>query len=346
MKLRDHPELLPVEDLDVGATALVVGRETRLASGQPDLLMISNTGDLIIVEMKTGPDNGDFRRALAQLIDYGSDLWGMALSEFEEQVAVPYFAGSQCRGPSRGASRLDDALTKWLEVSESEDESEPAAIQTQLERDLRTGAFTYVLAAQSLTPSMERSTHYLNATMREARFYGVEIVKFTDGDNFLTAFEGRVVAAPSPEKVRESNDAKMDVLLEGFSPDHVIAEQLIRGARELGMTVFPGQRGFSLKVPVADRETPVSVAWLYPIGRSGPHGAKDLTLGYQQTNFDDLPASQGLLQSYVSGASKFEGTQDVPGEGLVGVFMPWSLVSDQLDEILTLLEQLVSGEAG
>lgn len=72
--IKTNPQLIPSDDLGLDGDLLVVGRETTLASGAIDLLCLARSGDLVLVEFKTGPQNPDFRHALAQLIDYGSDL--------------------------------------------------------------------------------------------------------------------------------------------------------------------------------------------------------------------------------------------------------------------------------
>jgi hypothetical protein len=92
--LTGHPELLPLEDLGLAAPALVVGRESVLDSRRIDLVLLANGGELVIVEFKTGPQNPDFREWLAQLLDYGSDLWGMTLEDFGTRVARKYFLGT------------------------------------------------------------------------------------------------------------------------------------------------------------------------------------------------------------------------------------------------------------
>ena len=73
--LLNHPQLIPADDLGLDGDLLVVGRETTLASGSIDLVCLSKAGEVVVVEFKTGPQNPDFRHALAQVIDYGSDLW-------------------------------------------------------------------------------------------------------------------------------------------------------------------------------------------------------------------------------------------------------------------------------
>lgn len=97
--LRDTPDLLPIDELGISGPLMVVGRETILASGAVDLVALGRGGDLVIVELKTGPQNSEFRAALAQAVDYGADLWGMSLEEFESTVAVRYFRGTHCDDP-------------------------------------------------------------------------------------------------------------------------------------------------------------------------------------------------------------------------------------------------------
>jgi hypothetical protein len=105
--MKDHPNLLPIDDLGISGPLLVVGRETTLASGSIDLLGVVPSGDVVLIEFKTGPQNPDFRHALAQLIDYGSDLWGSSLEEFDSLVRR-YLSGDRCPVPFRGlqGSRL------------------------------------------------------------------------------------------------------------------------------------------------------------------------------------------------------------------------------------------------
>jgi RecB family endonuclease NucS len=88
--MKENPELLPIEEFGMTGPPMVVGRETTLPSGAVDLIGISRGGDLLLIEFKTGPQNSDFRHVLAQLLDYGSDLWQMSYEEFESTVAKRY----------------------------------------------------------------------------------------------------------------------------------------------------------------------------------------------------------------------------------------------------------------
>ncbi len=90
----NNPQLFPAKDLGLNDDLLVVGRETPLASGLIDLLCLSSSGEIVIIEFKTGPKNPDFRHALAQVIDYGSDLWQLSdWKEFDQGVVHRYLNG-------------------------------------------------------------------------------------------------------------------------------------------------------------------------------------------------------------------------------------------------------------
>ncbi len=106
--LTEYPEMIPVEEFGWSGPMMVVGRESSLPSGAPDLVGVGPEGEILIAEFKTGPQNPDFRAAVAQAIDYGADLWGMSFDEFEEAVAVRYFNSQYCPADSP-SSRADFA---------------------------------------------------------------------------------------------------------------------------------------------------------------------------------------------------------------------------------------------
>ena len=89
--LKDNPDLIPVDEFGMTGPLMVVGRETTLPSGVVDLVAIARSGEVLLVEFKTGPQNTDFRGVLAQLLDYGSDLWEMTYDRFEREVALRFF---------------------------------------------------------------------------------------------------------------------------------------------------------------------------------------------------------------------------------------------------------------
>ena len=131
---------------------LVVGRETILSSGAIDLVALARSGELLIVEFKTGPENGDFRRVPAQLVDYGSDFWGQSYEEFEQSAAVRYFGSAHCtEALLRGAKSLEAAArVSWPALTEGEF----AAVRDRLSEQLNQWSFSYFVGAQRFTSSV------------------------------------------------------------------------------------------------------------------------------------------------------------------------------------------------
>jgi len=149
---------------------MIVGRETPLASGAADLVGLSRSGHLIAVEFKTGTQNSEFRKALAQLLDYGSDLWGMRYEEFESTVTPRYFTSPHC---------LEQRRQFGLIFLRMRHHSYERYYPITWQRDL---LFTiYVLAAVNFAPAYMRTIEYLNVSGSISQFYTVEILLFLCG---------------------------------------------------------------------------------------------------------------------------------------------------------------------
>lgn len=297
-KLKDHPELLPLEELGLGAPAIVVGRESQVESGRVDLVILGNGGELALIEFKTGPQNPDFRECLAQLIDYGSDLWGLAVEEFETRVVRRYFDSPH--SPSHLTAKSLDEVTAQIWGSSDGDAVD---WRQRLGAQLRDGDFLYVAVAQRFTPPVLKTLQYLNA-VTQARFAAVELVRFEGGEH--AAFEARFVAGAQAPGNRgtaaKASLAGVDDFLAPITEDEYrhVARDLLEGLGAIeGLTIFWGTTGCSLRVPLSNR-SPLSIGWLFPPGPSRWMGLSDVTLGwYEDANGLALSAT-GLeaLHSY------------------------------------------------
>src|SRR5438093_4405396 len=73
--LYKHPDLLPLDDLDVAFAPLItVAREIRTESGSIDLLLVNPFGYLTIVQTKMYRNPEARRQVSGQIPDYGSRL--------------------------------------------------------------------------------------------------------------------------------------------------------------------------------------------------------------------------------------------------------------------------------
>ena len=337
--MKANPDLLPIEEFDMTGPLMVVGRETTLPSGAVDLVALARSGDLLVIEFKTGPQNTDFRSALAQLLDYGSDLWRMSYDDFERTVATRYFSSERCHDPRlRGMSSLERAAnTTWPDLSEEE----KARIRDRLTQQLSKGTFSYVLVAQRFTSTIERTIEYVNAVMPGVHFYAVELVHFS-GDN-LSAFESRTVvraAQPPPSGAPSTSETELLIQIEDESYREAVRE-LLEACRGLGLRFEWGSIGLSVRVPTADRREPLTVAWLYPPGRAGWMGLTDLTLGYDPSSAKATPSAMSALEEYVKTIGTMPGAERAKPEWLQGHRLaPDSVISLQ-NKVVEALAELV-----
>jgi hypothetical protein len=337
--IRSNPDLLPIEEFGLSGPALVIGRETVLPSGAVDLVLLARSGDIVIAEFKTGPQNPDFRAALGQLIDYGSDMWGMSYEEFEQTLAVRYFMSDRCTEPkTRRKSSLVEAMADvWADSSDEE----ASAIRDSIAQRLVSGAFHYVVAAQRFTVTMERSLQYLNVTMPSCRFHAVEVVRFKSAN--VSAFETRSLLRGMQTSAANVPRGAVDVLffesLESDEYRHAL-ENLFEVCRGLGLRFEWQSLGTSIRIRTPDRTEPLSIGWAFPPGKSGWYGLRHLTLGYDPASAAGRPSMRSVLDWYTTELQRLPGVQAPQSSKIQGVnLVPQVTIQLQgrLEEVLAEL---------
>ncbi len=298
--VKASPQLIPSDDLGLDGDLLVVGRETSLASGYIDLLCLARSGDLVLVEFKTGPQNPDFRHALAQAIDYGSDLWRLSVEDFDRGVVQRYLAGGRVDPAFRGARTLAEAIERTSWEMSSDDRM---SLLERLTEVLQTGDFTFVIAAQRFTDSMKGSLDYLNATMRRGRFFLVEVIQLTGAEH--TAHAAQVVAAPARGNAARSNTDGARKRVEEAeylaSIDDAAYRDAVRSiiarCETLGIEVKWRSRGATLRINTPDRRQPLAIGWLLPEG-SHWQAARHITLGVDPASLAQTPSVAPAVLAY------------------------------------------------
>lgn len=340
--MKDNPDLLPVDEFGMTGPLMIVGRETTLPSGAVDLLGVTQSGELLLIEFKTGPQNSDFRQVLAQLLDYGSDLWQMSYEEFESTVANRYFSSDRCHDARlRGKTSLDEAARAvWRDLSEEE-----TSFRERLAEQLATGALHYVVVAQRFTPTMERTVAYLNAAMSVARFYAVELVRFAaDG---ISAFESRTVLKPElrgTSAERETTNEARFLEQVGNEAYRQVLQELLEVCRGLGLRIGRGKRGLTVRLPTSDRKEPLTIAWLFPPGISGWMGLLDLTLGYDSGSAVQTPSAASALEDYVAKVAALEGVEPAKPEWASAYYLDPETIIRHRYQIADILAELVRRE--
>jgi hypothetical protein len=180
--LTSHPQLIPASDLGLGET-VVVGRESGLAAGYADLVLLDERGRLCIVEVKN-EGNPDTRRVVAQLLDYAASLWGLSIDEFEQRVLHPFLAAT---GRAAPLPAVADYVAEVTQSSPGHAEE----LVDQLAQTLAAGDFALVVAAPQIPVGVQRVLEYLNA--RGQRLFGLEVSYFRGP---VECFVPRLVVKP------------------------------------------------------------------------------------------------------------------------------------------------------
>jgi hypothetical protein len=344
--MKGNPQLLPLDELGLSGPAVVVGRESVLDSGRIDLVLLGNGGELALLEFKTGPQNPDFRECLAQLLDYGSDLWGMTLDEFENRVAQPYFRSSHSpSGSVLPTASLEDVLqAAWGTASD-----DAVDWRERLQAQLRDGSFHYVAVAQRFTPPVLKTLRYLNASMRASRFSAVELIRFEGAGH--SAFEARFVAGAEvasrgPQGTAKTALAGVDDLLTTVTDDdyrHQLQDLFEALATIDGLTVFWGTTGCSLRVQLPGR-SPLSIGWVFPPGPPRWMGLEHVTLGwYEDANGLALSsAGQAALNRYRQAFSALPGGLQPKANAIRGVTIPPASLNPNIPAVEQAVRQVVA----
>jgi hypothetical protein len=183
--LTRHPELIPLSDLGMGA-GVVIGRESGLAAGYADLVLVDERGQLCIVEVKNA-GNPDTRRVVAQLLDYASSLWGATVEELASRVLHPYLDRDGSAQPHADVGRF---VAQAIAGEDATGEL-TATISEGLSKTLAAGDFALVVAAPQIPAGVQRVIEYLNA--RGQRLYGLEVSYFKGQ---VECFVPRLVVRP------------------------------------------------------------------------------------------------------------------------------------------------------
>lgn len=320
--MRGNPDLLPIDEFGMVGPLMVVGRETVLPSGAVDLVALARSGELLIVEFKTGPSNPDFRAVLAQLLDYGSDLWGMSLEQFEQAVAARYFASSYCSSTAfKGESTLGGAMkTAWSDMTDDE----AVALRESLSHQLETGSFHYVAVAQRFTPTVLKTVDYLNASMAGARLYAVEMVRFAAAG--ASAFEARTLLGPKPANTTTKGRIEEKEFLESIA-DEGYADALrdfLEFCHGFGLTVFLGTVGMSIRLSGGQGSSPLSIGWLFPPGKAGWYGLSDANFGVDGGSLTAHQEWVSALDGYLTELSRIPDTTAVNKGSPKAPFRAWN----------------------
>jgi hypothetical protein len=198
-----HPELFPTEDLNLGQL-VVVGREVAFESGKADLILVDEGGEIIIAEFKRGTENPDSRRVVAQMLDYGAQLWNQPLEKFASEIALPYLRSR--RSGVASSTTLEEAAAMLLGL----DDDRTKQFTTGLRENLAAGTFYYIVVARTLPPPLRSVLRYIG-TVSSLKVAAVAVDYFRDsGDRQIYVpridFSPAAAVRPPPPATKTTLD--------------------------------------------------------------------------------------------------------------------------------------------
>jgi hypothetical protein len=250
--LYTHPTLIP------GVSAPYVAcREFQTGPGPADVLVITGSGQLVVVECKLAYQADVRRSVVGQVLDYASNLWQMPIGDFERQWR----------------SRTGTSPFESFDV-------DAAVVRERVETALAEGRFTLILAVDGINPSLRRIVEFLNRVTRpEMSIMALEAARVVDGDVevLVPRVYGAEIASSisrDPEGVQQSTDTWTEADLRDWlsenRPDLIEpVESFLRGA-ETATWEIGGARGKTPALMLIKRGFGVWPISLY----SGPGGGR------------------------------------------------------------------------
>jgi len=333
-----HTELIPAADLDLRTPLLVVGRETGLGdAGAADLIAVDMTGEVLVVEFKRGPDNPDARRVVAQLLDYGAQMYGMRFEEFDRAVARPYFNSERCHAVELKGNSLEEAALSLWGRSEEESEEGPAEFDVSRFREklgqrLANGHFTYVVVSTRITDRVRSVLEYLNRTA-SFRAFGVELSHFADGG--ISVFVPRTIGASS--QVEQPTHVSRDEFLAQLTPHgREIFEYLLDRLENTGERIYWGTVGFSFR-PVFGSQS-ASIVYGYP---SGDRNDADLLQVYFPQLENALLHNRAPSEVYRRATEGLPGFTYTPSRKTGNIRLTELFMTEHVDILIAAVEGLL-----
>jgi hypothetical protein len=277
--VKEHPETLPLDDIG-GEPLLIVGRESSLGNGAPDVIGVDSSGLVTVIECKLDRNPEVKRTVIGQVLGYGAYLWGLSYDEFERQIVRPYFENPRRRhrhdfaGVSLGAAmerfRNEQGHEGQLadEIGDESDWSQDE-FRRRLQRNLADGVMRLVIVVDKVNDELRHTVEFLNeCTGANFQIVCAELRYFATGGAQVLA--PTLVGAAKPRRPDTGPRPNPETFLAALAPDAVpffkdVLGQVSdpkshQGQRHL---LYWGEKGFSLRARLRDGRW-VSYARGYP----------------------------------------------------------------------------------
>ncbi|MGX9221719.1 hypothetical protein ACWV27_25480 (plasmid) [Massilia varians] len=139
--LFSHPKALPIREIDPHAGDLVsICMELKTDDGYADILYMTRTGQVVLVETKLWRNSGARREVVAQILDYAKELSKWTYLELSRRVAIATGGGPQ-------------ALLACMKAAHPD--LDEAVFEDGVNRSLKSGDFLLIIAGDGIRYSAE-----------------------------------------------------------------------------------------------------------------------------------------------------------------------------------------------
>jgi hypothetical protein len=151
--LRLHPNILPTAEIETVFSSLVpIGREVTTGVGSIDILFISHSGYLVLVETKLWRNPEAKREVLAQAIDYSASLSKFSFGELDKVV----------RNYTATFEGKETGLVDWVEYNLGPFQVGREYFEDTVMQNLRLGRFLTLIVGDRIRQSLLDMMSYVN----------------------------------------------------------------------------------------------------------------------------------------------------------------------------------------
>jgi hypothetical protein len=191
-----YPEVIPGSQIDPGAEDpprfALLRREMPIGVWSLDHVLVDQRGVLTLVEAKLVANPEARREVIGQIMEYAANVreaWGEG--RLRERAGEFWH--------QRGR-QLEDVLREQLG-----EDLDIEALWAAIDHNLETGRFRLLIASDQLRPEARRIIEYLNAELRNAEVYGLELACYGTDEKTLVLVP-RLVG-----RTQETADRKLTV---------------------------------------------------------------------------------------------------------------------------------------
>lgn len=192
------PDIIPGRSVGGDVPLAAISELVVTAPGQQeiriDIVAVDALANIYIVECKMAANNDISRKVLAQVLEYGANLWERSYqqldAEFRKQHDMP-LADLIADGVARlrAAADAGPGLSDWS----------PDNFQEALSANLGSGRFTLLIAVDEMNPRLGRTLEYLNTRGDGTRVLALELfrLQFQGHELLVPQLTGGLAARPA-----------------------------------------------------------------------------------------------------------------------------------------------------